>query len=109
MGIQTKAYLVESIAVLTRDYAPTLIVRGRPNGNPYADYANVLIFDRDEHAPEGTVTPGVPISVEGHPVDRAILLRWAAESRDVRLEVDEDPEQYGRVVAARFTAGADAG
>jgi hypothetical protein len=103
--IETKAYKVESVAVLTRDHMPTLIVRGQPVGNPHAGLQDVHIFDQDHHFSDGTVIPGVPLSVDGHPVDRAVLLRWAPENRDVRLEVDTDPARYGMAVAARFTAG----
>jgi hypothetical protein len=103
--VQTKVYLVESVAVLTRDHMPTLIVRGRPDGDPHAGPQDVHIFDQDHHFSDGTVIPGVPLSVDGHPVDRAVLLRWAPENRGVRLEVDADPARYGMVVAARFTAG----
>jgi hypothetical protein len=93
-GIETKVYKVESVAVLTGDYARVLIVRAHDPGG-MTPVRDVILGD------DGVST----ISIEGHPVDRAVLLRWAPENRDVRMEIDADPEQYGMVVAARFTAG----
>jgi hypothetical protein len=101
--IRTVAYEVESIAVFAGDSAGELSVRGRVDGNPRATRDDVMILDRGDE--DG---PGCPLTIDGRPVDRWELLRWAVATRAVRMEVDRDPEQYGRIVAARFTAGAPA-
>jgi len=39
---------------------------------------------------------------------RQQLLRWFCANKDIHLEADHDPQQYDRVLAARFTAGPPA-
>jgi hypothetical protein len=47
---------------------------------------------------------GTPVTIEGRAASEDELISWLRGARRVVMEVDRDPERYGKVLAARFAA-----
>jgi hypothetical protein len=91
MTTETRTYEVESILIRPGGYGGGLAV------SVVQPSAYVIL--------ETLELRDATISLEGRDVPDEELFRFVRSHRSVEVQLDRDPERYGKVRAARFTAG----
>jgi hypothetical protein len=81
-----KTYYPEAIVIYNADYPGYFLIRieKRPNGQH--------LFIGNEF----------PIHVNGEVVDFFKFIDWFRNNKNIKMEVDEDPDKYNEIVGIRF-------
>jgi hypothetical protein len=93
MAIATEAFDVESLVVY-------------PGNRRSLSVQVVSVGLSDEYI---MLIAGTPLAIEGRAASQDELISWLRGAGGVVMEVDRDPERYGKVLAARFAAGGGGG